>query len=101
MKLLDWWRSKTKQVVFADSERTEAMRPKIDMFLKKVLPEDERENIESYFISDEATIHDCSMASPDDWKRNCREAFGVERLDAALKISLWRLVEVVQERSHS
>ena len=55
------------------------------------LPEEERPLIESYFISDEATILDCSMAEPEVLIENCRSAYSVSIGREELRLPLWVL----------
>ena len=99
MRLWKWWQGTAHPLELADAGRVEAMRPEIDAFLRNVLAVEEHEHIDSYFISDEATLFDCSLGMPEDWQRNCQKAYGVELSRAELKLSLWRLVELAKDRA--
>lgn len=87
---------KRKQIEFADDTRTQVDRSQIDEFMAKVLPEDEREYIDSYFISDEASILDCSMAEVGVLQKNCKAEYGVELSGQELKMPLYILVDHVK-----
>lgn len=90
---------KCKTLEFASDLQTETNRTAIDAFLMKVLPEDEHEFIESYWISDEASILDCSMANPDVLIGNINNAYGVQLGIRELKMSLYVLVDHVKTLS--
>ena len=90
---------KRKYVDFAVDSHTEIDRTTIDLFWVKVLPEEEHEFIESYWISDEASILDCSMADPDVLIENVREAYGVTLSGQELKMPLYVLVDHVKALS--
>lgn len=84
-----------KPIDFASDVQTEINRAEIDMFLMNVLPEEEHEFIESYWISDEATILDCSMSSPELLLENVEKAYGVTLNRQKLQMSLHVLVAYV------
>lgn len=87
---------KRKQIEFADSTRTQVDRREIDEFLAKVLPEGEREYIDSYFISDEASILDCSMAEVAVLQKNCNAEYGVSLSKQELRMPLYILMDHVK-----
>ncbi len=87
---------KRKPVDFASDVQTESEHAAIILFLIKVLPEDEHEFIESYWISDEASILDCSMADPAVLIKNVSEAYGVILSQQELRMSLHILVDHVK-----
>ena len=87
---------KRKQIVFAEDAHTSVEREAIDEFLVKVLPEEEREFIKTSFISDEATLLDCSLAEPGLLKSNCKAAYGVDLSTQELKLPLHILVSHVR-----
>lgn len=90
---------KRKPIDFAVDTHTATDRPAIDALLMKALPEEEHEFIESYWISDEASILDCSMADPGVLIENIREAYGVTLSVQELKMSLYVLVDHVKALS--
>lgn len=85
------WLWKRKHIVFADDTRTSSERKAINAFLQDVLSPEERENIENYFLSDEATIFDCSMDTPATWVANCKAAYNLD-ISNRLHMPLWELV---------
>jgi hypothetical protein len=90
---------KRKPVDFASDSQTKINRTAIDTFLIKVLPEEEHEFIESYWISDEATILDCSMADPETLFENVKKAYDVTLSRQELRMSLHVLVDYVNALS--
>lgn len=90
---------KRKPVDFASNAQTEIDRATINMFLMKVLPKEEHEFIEDYWISDEATILDCSMADPEALIENVKNAYGVALSRQELRMSLRVLVDYVNALS--
>ena len=81
-----------KLIELAPDERVQADRAEIDNMLFKLLPEDEREFIESYFLSDEATVFDCSMADISTLRANAEAAYGCKLSEEELRLPLWVLV---------
>lgn len=77
---------------------TAASRAAIDAFLYKVLAPDEREFIDSYFISDEVKIFDCSMDMPATWIVNCKAAYNLD-ISHRLHLPLWELVRWIEEQA--
>jgi len=90
---------KRKPIDFAVDTYTDIDRPAIDAFLMKALPEEEHEFIESYWISDEASILDCSMADPGVLIENINNVYGVRLSLQELKMSLHVLVDHVKALS--
>ena len=84
-----------KQLELAEDTQTERHREQINAFLHKVLCEEEREFIDTYFISDEATIFDCSMDLPETWISNCKAAYNLD-ISNRLHTPLWELVTWVR-----
>ena len=87
-----------KQLKLADDTQTDLHREEINAFLHKVLCEDEREFIESYWMSDEATIFDCSMDLPATWIANCTAAYNLD-ISNRLQMPLWELATWVKEQA--
>ena len=87
---------KRKQIDFAGDLHTQVDRTAIDGFLKRILPEEEREHIETYFISDEAGILDCSLAEPQTLQENVRAEYGVALSMQELRMPLYVLVDHVR-----
>lgn len=87
-----------KQLDLADDTQTERHRVAIDAFLHTVLCEEEREFIDSYWISDEAKIFDCSMDLPATWVANCKAAYNLD-ISNRLHMPLWELVTWVGEQA--
>ena len=96
-RLLDKLRRR-KKLGFADDSETEHHREAINAFLHKVLCEEEREFIDSYWISDKATIFDCSMDMAATWIANCRAAYNLD-ISNRLHMPLWELVCWVEEQA--
>lgn len=87
-----------KQLDLADDTQTELHREAINAFLHKVLSEEEREFIDSYWLSDEAKIFDCSMDTPATWIANCKAAYNLD-ISNRLRMPLWQLASRVEERA--
>ncbi len=85
-----------KQIDVADDSHTQLDRTAIDGFLYRILPEEEREHIDTYFISDEASILDCSLAEPQTLQKNVRAEYGVDLSLQELRMPLYILVDHVK-----
>lgn len=87
---------KRKQIDFADDSHTQLDRTAIDGFLNRILPDEEREHIDTYFISDEASILDCSLAEPQTLQDNVKAEFGVHLSLQELQMPLYVLVDHIK-----
>ena len=53
---------------------------------------------ESFFVSDEATIWDVSMAAPEELLKRCSEYYRTPVSSEDLKQPLWKLIRQLDER---
>jgi hypothetical protein len=55
---------------------------------------------ESLYVSDEATIFDVSLASPDELAKRCSAYYRTQVSTGDLRQPLWRLIRELSERRH-
>lgn|GEM_PF-3065782 len=81
---------------FSSDERIRKIPALVQEFLKHVL-----DGAEPFFVSDEATVLDVSMASPEELIRKCSEYARKSVTLEDLKQPLWKLLPRLSAMRHS